>query len=194
MVQLAFRAGLMEDEVLDYSEVDFKAPTILDQFISLLTAPPGESPTVTQVSTWQRDTEGANVKVVERVGEARSVTIVGETILAASKVGNVVILGRGGQAVLREKPGVLHLRNEAPLDVRIQRVQEKESLNSQDAKRLIGERDRISATYVKRFYDVKWSDPMYYHLVINTGKWDIEASAQLITHAIELLPSGGASG
>ena len=202
MAQLASKVGLSEDEVVDYSEVDYKARTILDQLVSLLASPPvsllktppGESPAVAQVSTWQRGAAGAKVKVVEAVGEARSVAIVGQTILAASQVGNVVIVGRGGQAVLQEKPGVLHVRIEAPLNVRMQRVQERENHTPQEAQRLIGERDKVSARYVKRFYDVDWSDPMRYHLVINTGKWDVEAAAQLIARAAGLLPPAEASG
>jgi hypothetical protein len=70
----------------------------------------------------QRDTSGAKVKQTEQLSEARVVAIVGQTILAAQKLGDIVIVGRGGQAVLRGSPGVLHVRIEAPLDARIQRV------------------------------------------------------------------------
>jgi cytidylate kinase len=189
MAQLASEVGLSEGEVVDYSEASFKSRNVLDRLVSLLTTPPGEAPTVAQVSTWQRDATGTKVRAVEEVGEERSVAIVGQTILAARKVGNVVIVGRGGQAILKDKPGVLHVRIEAPLEARIQRIQEQQKLSERDAERLISERDRSSARYVKRFYDADWSDPMLYHLVINTGRWGTEAAAQLIVSALSHLPA-----
>jgi cytidylate kinase len=189
MAQLASEVGLSEDEVVDYSEMDHQSQNILDRLVSLLTTAPGESPAVGQVSTWQRDATGTKVRAVEEVGKDRSVAVVGQTILAARKVGNVVIVGRGGQAVLGEKPGVLHVRVEAPSDLRVQRVQEQQKLSQRDAERLVKERDRASAHYVKRFHDVDLSDSMLYHLVINTGRWETEAAAQLIVSALSHLPA-----
>jgi len=187
MAHLASRIGLSEDEVVDYSESNYKAPTILNQLISLLTTPPGETPAVTQSSTWQRGTTGAQIRVVEKVNEARGVLIVSQTIRAASQVGNVVIVGRAGQAVLQQTSDVLHVRIEAPLDVRVRRVQELENLSLQDAQKRITVRDKDSGRYVKHFYNADWSDPTRYHLVINTGKWDVEAAAKLIVDAVGLL-------
>jgi cytidylate kinase len=40
---------------------------------------------------------------------------------------------------------------------------------------------------MKRFFDVRWDDPHLYHLTINTGKWDIEAAAQIIVNSVEQL-------
>ena len=119
MAQVASDVGLSEGEIVDLSEASFKSQNILSRLLSLLTTPTGETPTVTQTSTWQRDTSGAKVKQTEQLSEARVVAIVGQTIQAAYKLGDIVIVGRGGQAVLRDKPGVLHVRIEAPLDTRI---------------------------------------------------------------------------
>lgn len=187
MAQMASKVGLSEDEVVDYGESTYKATTILDQLISLLTTPPGESPAIAQYSTWQRGTTGAQIRVVENVNENRGVLIVSQTILAASQVGNVVIVGRAGQCVLQQAPGVLHVRIEAPLDVRLQRVQEQENLSPQDAQKRISRRDKDSGRYVKHFYSVDWSEPTHYHLVINTGKWDVDAAVKLIVDAAGLL-------
>ena len=34
-----------------------------------------------------------------------------------------------------------------------------------------------------------WDDPELYHLVINTGKWKLEAAAQIIVNAVEQVES-----
>ena len=54
MAQVASDAGLSEGEIVDLSEASFKSQNILSRLLSLLTTPTGETPTVTQTSTWQR--------------------------------------------------------------------------------------------------------------------------------------------
>lgn len=41
----------------------------------------------------------------------------------------IVIVGRGGQAILKDKPDVLHVRIEAPLEARILRVHDQQKVN-----------------------------------------------------------------
>jgi cytidylate kinase len=108
-------------------------------------------------------------------------------IRAAYKHDKVVIVGRGGQAVLRNDPGVLHVRIEAPLETRIHRVQLREGLTFELAREVVAERDRAAADYLKRFYNVDWSDSLLYHLIINTGRWGIESASRLIVNAVSQL-------
>jgi cytidylate kinase len=44
--------------------------------------------------------------------------------------------------------------------------------------------DQASAQYLERFFGVRWDDPLLYHMVLNTGKWELEAAAQLIAEAL----------
>ena len=85
-------------------------------------------------------------------------------------------------------PGVLHVRIVAPLEARLERIQETRKINAGDAQKLAGEREKASANYLKRFYNVDWADPLNYHLLINTDKWELEAAVQLIVQAVSLLP------
>jgi CMP/dCMP kinase len=184
MAQVAAGAGLSESEVVDFSEAGYKSPNVLNRLLSLLTTPAGQQTSVAQVSSWTRDASGAKVRQVEGVGETRSAAIVRGTIVAAYKLGDVMIVGRGGQAALQDEAGVLHVRVEAPLAVRVQRVARTASVSEREAERLIAERDQASAGYVKRFYGVDASDATLYHLVMNTGKWDLEAAAKVIAGAV----------
>ena len=121
--------------------------------------------------------------------------MVRSTIQAAYKQGNVVIVGRGGQIILQDKPGVLHVRIKAPLDTRVTRVRYQEfsglmpDFELQAAQEKVSKRDKAAAAYLKRFYDIDWADPKLYHLVIDTEKWSIGAAARLIASAVGCLPS-----
>jgi len=81
--------------------------------------------------------------------------------------------------MLRETPGILHIRIEAPLADRFRRVQAQEDVSLGTAEQIVTQREKAAADYLNRFSDIEWSDAILYHLVINTGRWDLEAAAHL---------------
>ncbi len=107
----------------------------------------------------------------------------------------MVIVGRGGQVLLKDAPGVIHVRVEAPFEVRFQRVMEQlkheqGSARSDDeirrkASDLIANRDISSADYIKRYYNVDWADPKLYHMVLNLGKLSVEQAVQIIVTVVQ---------
>jgi len=101
------------------------------------------------------------------------------------KKGNVVIVGRGSQVYLAERPGCLHLKITAPLEYRIKRVMEKKSISEKEAKEVIHKRDKARSSYIKDFYQRDWNDPGLYHLIVNAAKLKTEAIVVLVKEAIK---------
>jgi cytidylate kinase len=99
---------------------------------------------------------------------------------AAYERGNVLIIGRGGQAILEEKPDVLHVRMVAPIEDRVRRLQERENLTAPQARRLATERDRAKEEYLRTFYSIDPSDASMYDLVVNTRKFSMDTAVDLI--------------
>jgi cytidylate kinase len=130
---------------------------------------------------------------LEQLNEEWCVQMIQNIVRRAYERGNVVIVGRGGQAILKNEPGVLHVRIKAPRDIRIKRVQYREMVGlapkfqHSQAQKTVDEHDKAAAAYVQRFYGVDWDDPLLYHLVINTGKWGAEAAAHLIAAGVHYL-------
>lgn len=112
-----------------------------------------------------------------------------QLIRAAYAEGNVVVLGRGGQAVLHDKPDVLHVRLVAPLELRVRRHGERAGLTPEAAREVVLARDRASVDFVKRYYDVDPADPSLYDLIINTGKVTPAIVAEMIIGALAYLPA-----
>ena len=124
----------------------------------------------------------------------RFVTVLRSLIQTAYEQGNVVILGRGGQAVLKDQSGVLHVRIEMPFDERVRRVNEQQRFGRPEVARdFVAERDRAAADYLRSYYNVDWADPALYHLAINTGLLDVEAAAHIIVDAVQYLPAAKAT-
>jgi cytidylate kinase len=189
IAQVASEVGLAEDEVVDFSETTYRKQSFLDRLMGVFG---GESVSVAPVLGAPGYAAGMPGTDQAGMDEARLISVVRSSIEAAHERGNVVIVGRGGQAVLESMAGVLHVRIEAPLDVRARRVQEQTGVTLEEARKAVRERDKASATYLKRFYDVDWSDNMLYHLVINSSKLEAGAAADLIARAVEHLATPAA--
>ncbi len=112
--------------------------------------------------------------------------VVRETMEEYARQGDVIIVGRGGQMVLRDWPTALHVHLYAPLKVRIQRVAQRFAILEQAAERRIAESDEEKKQYIRHMYKLAdWKDLKYYHLAINTAHVAPEVAAQIITLAIK---------
>jgi CMP/dCMP kinase len=107
-------------------------------------------------------------------------------ILAAANEGDVVIVGRAGQVVLRDRRDVLRALVVAPLDARIRYVQRREGLDEAEARRRIEQKDRDRARFLHEHYGVHATDPLLYDLTINTGVLTLDDAVELICRAMEL--------
>lgn len=183
LAEAALDAGLSEQEIVDYSEDQYKAKTFFERLF-------GRSRPVAQMSTWVEVKGGVRVTENLSLSEEQALGFVRKAVLSAYELGNMVIVGRGGQVILKDHPNVLHVRVEAPLEERLIRVRNDTAFagrsfsDSVEARRaaqdLIETRDAASSDYLKRFYNVDWFDSSLYHIIINTGKLSIEQSVNLI--------------
>lgn len=178
MTQVAAEVGLSGKEVAEFSEEKRKARNFLERLLR-----PGPHDVV-RVSMRARDATGEETLTVKHLDEARCARLVRSAIHTAYKRGNVVIVGRGGQAILQEMSDVLHVRIEAPMGARILRVQEQAGVKAEEARQLAIQHDQASAAYLKRLFGIRWDDPALYHLLINTGKWELGVAAQIIVDLV----------
>jgi cytidylate kinase len=173
MRSVVSESGLPLAEPIDYTEHDYRVQSVLEKLLpmrrlvghALVRWPSGRSE-------------------LREFYEHESVELVRFLMRAAARRGNIIIVGRGGQAILKDTPDAMHIRVVAPLVERIRRTQHTLGILRADAVRLINERDRAAAEYLRRFHGIAWDDPLLYHLVINTGRWSTGRAANLIVDAL----------
>lgn len=181
MVEAAASAGLCDAEVVDFSEDQYK---VQDFIAKLFRSGPR---LVKEIRTREEHHGPIATLTARELNEADCVALVRYSIGRAYSEGNMVIVGRGGQAVLQNKPGVLHVRVVAPMEQRIQRLREAGMTGIADIKQAIADKDRASAEYLKRFFNIQWDDPVHYHLVINTGLLSVDAAVEAIVAAVRAM-------
>lgn len=97
---------------------------------------------------------------------------------------NVVIVGRGGQVILKNISGVLHVRFIAPNTTRISRIMVQDKCEEKTAERMIRQNDRDSSGYLSTYFGTNWDDSGLYDLVINTRAMALDESVELIACAV----------
>lgn len=180
MARVASEVGLAEDDVVDFSEDTYKMRGFIERLFGIRRS---------RTDMWRTDIRGSEIFQVAALDEEHSANLVKDTLIAAYKHDNIVIVGRGGQAILQQEPGVLHVRITAPLGARALRVKEREYLDLDDATEMVKHKDQNASAYLQRFYDIDWDNPMLYHLSINTGKWNLKDATDIIINALSHLRS-----
>ena len=180
MMRVASEVGIHENEIVDYSEEEYQARNFFERLFSL-------QRTVAEVTRTQGISGEGQINT-QILDEGRAIALVRATMGAAYERGNVLIIGRGGQAILEDKADVLHVRIVSSLEDRTMRLQERDNLTVPQARRLVMERDRATAEYLRTFHQIDWDDPTLYHLVVNTGRLGIDEAAELIRAAAQGLP------
>lgn len=107
-----------------------------------------------------------------------------EAIYDFARRGRVVIVGRGGQILLRNLPGVLHVRIFAPFDLRVKRLVWSKRADEKYAVRMIRQSDQDSAGYIQSFFHADWNDANLYDLLINTENLSQTTAVQLILDSV----------
>ena len=107
-----------------------------------------------------------------------------EIMKEMAAAGDVVIVGRAGQVILRDWGDVLHVRLFAPLELRVERIAIQHNLSLEAARMQVEASDAARARYLKRYYHVKWEDAELYGLILNTAYWSTSAAAKVICEAV----------
>ena len=82
--------------------------------------------------------------------------------------GQAVILGRGGNFVLRGLDA-LHVRLVASMAYRVHQVQVERLCNPEPARAFIAESDRSRAAFMRHYFRADWNDPLLYDMTLNVS-------------------------
>ncbi len=116
--------------------------------------------------------------------------LVTSVILECAAQGQAMIVGRGGQMILRGRPGVLHVQVIARFETRVYNVIQREGVKWREAAYRVRRADEQRAGYLRRFYNVDWLDSSLYDLVINTDHIPIDGAAEIIIRAAKAVEAG----
>ena len=87
-----------------------------------------------------------------------------------AKRGEVILVGRAGNCILRDHPRAFHVRLVAPMPVRLRRVMEYRWVREGVARKLIAQSDAQRSSFYESYFGVDWGNPLEYHISVNSGR------------------------
>jgi cytidylate kinase len=101
----------------------------------------------------------------------------------AAERGNCVIVGRGSQQFLKDRPDTLRVFLYAPREDKVRRLLARGKSES-EAEELVDTVDRERADFIQKYFNAEWPDRAIYHTMINTAIGD-EAVVHMILSFME---------
>lgn len=117
----------------------------------------------------------------------RYITVIQTALFEFAEADSVVLMGRGGQWLLRGIPHVLRVRVMAPFDHRVKRLAKKmsgqmgEGANPRTVTDMVRRDDTEKSGRMRYLYEVDLRDSALYEVVINTEKLIIEAAVEVLS-------------
>jgi hypothetical protein len=120
-----------------------------------------------------------------RLGAMEYYEVTVDLVQRAAAEGNIIILGWGAQCILADRPEAVHIRVVKSLEDRLAWLRQHFAMDTREARQLIVNEEKESASYVERFFNRSWDDPHLYHLVLNLSKIPVAEAETMIAAWIE---------
>ncbi len=131
------------------------------------------------------EVEDEPITLTHEVDDKKYIEVTTAVIKDLAKEGNVVIVGRASNLILRGDPGVLHVGIVAPLEHRIHTIMKREHLEYANAHRFVEDHEQARKAYFSKFYDVDTDDPNIYHMIINMADLKVGTAGEIVAHAAQ---------
>ena len=165
---VADRLGITRAEA---SSIDERVPSLSERIASTLRMSTPEFVVPVADSTLTETAEMRIVDVTRRVMEE------------AAQQGDAVVVGRGAQCMLADRPDALHVFCYAALPALIEYAIAHRGVNPAHAAHEVEKMNRQRGQYIERNWGRDWRAFENYHLCVDTGRLGIETAADVVVAA-----------
>lgn len=163
--EVAERLGVSRAEV---SSLEERVPTLAERIATSMA-----------MSAPELAVPVANVSLMV-TAETRVVDVTKDVMREAVRQGNAVLVGRGAQAMLADRPDALHVFCYAQKRFLVDYAIAHRGVNPAGAEHEVDKKNKQREQYVRRHWGRDWRAPENYHLCLDTGRLGIDNAADLI--------------
>jgi len=165
---VAERLGISRAEA---SSIEERVPSLSERIASSL-----------RMSTPEFVVPVADASLTE-TAEVRIVDVTKRVMQEAAQHGDAVIVGRGAQCMLADRPDALHVFCYAALPALVEYAIAHRGVNPANAAHEVEKMNRQREQYIKRNWGRDWRAFENYHLCVDTGRLGIETAADVVVAA-----------
>jgi cytidylate kinase len=165
---VADRMGLPRSEV---SKIEERVPSLVERIAAAL-----------RMSTPEYVVPVSDAALVE-TAEHRVVDVTNRVMREAVQQGNAVLVGRGAQCMLADRPDALHVFCYAALPALVQYAIAHRGVDPQNAEQEVIRMNKQREQYVRRHWGRDWKAISNYHICLDTARLGLDHAADLVVHA-----------
>lgn len=98
---------------------------------------------------------------------------------------DIVILGRGAQFILKDRPATYHVLLVADYADRVKFMQNQYGLSEEDARQAVAKQSKRRLKLMKVFSAEDYDQPVHYNLVVNMSKVTMEQALEIVTELVK---------
>jgi cytidylate kinase len=107
--------------------------------------------------------------------------LIQNALIEEVRTGKAIYHGNGGHLLLKGCPHILRVRILAPLEFRLNLVQDRLKLDHDEAVAHLARLDQERRRWTQYLYGVDWTDPGNYDVVLNLESMDIPAAGRAVS-------------
>jgi cytidylate kinase len=165
---VAERMGLSSSEV---SRIEERVPSLVERIAAAL-----------RMSTPEYFVPVSDASLVETT-EERVVEMTKRVMREAVQQGNAVLVGRGAQCMLADRPDALHVFCYSPMHALVEYAIAHRGVDPANAEHEVIQRNKQREHYVKRHWGRDWKSFGNYHLCLDIARLGVEDAADLVVYA-----------
>jgi cytidylate kinase len=116
--------------------------------------------------------------------ESIYIDLLRQIIIQLADQGNAVILGRGGQYILKDRNDSFHVLLIAEKNYRIRFIEAKYKLSRASAEQIVNAEDKRRMNLYRKFERSDYDEPIHYHLILNMSKLKLDQATRIIYQMI----------
>lgn len=98
--------------------------------------------------------------------------------------GDVIIVGRGSQIVLKDVPGVVRVRVVADLPIRVSRIEERFGINHDEAVAYVKKHDNSKRSLLQSVYEQDPTEWSLFDIILNTTHFGPDGATNVVCEAV----------
>lgn len=131
-------------------------------------------------------TELFNAILNVKVDESLVFRKMAEVVRSLAMRGHTILVGRGSHLLTQDLKMGLHIRMEAPLAWRVNRIAEEGQLTLADAEKLVTERGHQRDQFIRTFFVQDPSNPFLHDLTLDTSRFNLDQMAEIVLTALSV--------
>jgi cytidylate kinase len=118
------------------------------------------------------------------IDEEIYIHLLDQVIRQLAEKGNCIILGRGGQYILKDHPATFHILLIANKDDRVRFMETHYNLDTSQANQVVNAEDKRRTNLYRKFEKSDYDLPLHYHLTLNMSKLTLNAAAAIVSQLV----------